>query len=77
MSGQPVPKRSGVAGALRRLTDVLFEPPACVICGRGHASTGWLVEQIGWFDFFLLCTGLALPGMALLLRVAPWRERPV
>jgi PAT family beta-lactamase induction signal transducer AmpG len=40
-----------------------------------NATTGWIVEQIGWFDFFLLCTVLALPGMALLLRVAPWRER--
>jgi PAT family beta-lactamase induction signal transducer AmpG len=37
-----------------------------------NATTGWIVEQIGWFDFFLLCTVLALPGMALLLRVAPW-----
>ncbi len=37
-----------------------------------NATTGWIVEQIGWFDFFLLCTGLALPGMLLLLRVAPW-----
>ena len=40
-----------------------------------NASTGWIVEQIGWLDFYLLCTVLALPGMALLLRVAPWRER--
>jgi MFS transporter, PAT family, beta-lactamase induction signal transducer AmpG len=37
-----------------------------------NASTGWIVEQVGWFAFFLLCTVLALPGMALLLRVAPW-----
>jgi PAT family beta-lactamase induction signal transducer AmpG len=32
------------------------------------------VEQTGWFDFFLLCVVLGLPGMALLLRVAPWNE---
>jgi PAT family beta-lactamase induction signal transducer AmpG len=37
-----------------------------------NASTGWIVAQTGWFNFFLLCTLLALPGMALLLRVAPW-----
>jgi PAT family beta-lactamase induction signal transducer AmpG len=37
-----------------------------------NATTGWIVAQTGWFDFFLLCTALALPGMALLLRVAPW-----
>jgi len=39
-----------------------------------NASTGWIVEQTGWFDFYLLCTLLALPGMALLFRVAPWRQ---
>ena len=39
-----------------------------------NATTGWLVERMGWFDFFLLCSVLALPGMALLLRVAPWNE---
>jgi PAT family beta-lactamase induction signal transducer AmpG len=55
----------------------LFTSLAVVPRTLFNASTGWLVEQIGWFDFFLLCTGLALPGMALLLRVAPWRERPV
>jgi PAT family beta-lactamase induction signal transducer AmpG len=38
-----------------------------------NATTGYLVTQLGWFHFFLLCTVLALPGMALLLRVAPWR----
>jgi PAT family beta-lactamase induction signal transducer AmpG len=37
-----------------------------------NATTGVLVEHFGWFSFFLLCTALALPGMALLLRVAPW-----
>ena len=40
-----------------------------------NASTGWIVEQMGWFNFYLLCAALALPGMALLLRAAPWRER--
>jgi PAT family beta-lactamase induction signal transducer AmpG len=42
-----------------------------------NATTGWLVEQTGWFDFFLLCTVLALPGMLLLPNVAPWNgDRP-
>ena len=40
-----------------------------------NASAGWLVESIGWTQFFLLCALLALPGMALLLRVAPWQAR--
>ena len=39
-----------------------------------NASSGWLVAQLGWVDFFLLCFVLALPGMALLAKVAPWRQ---
>jgi PAT family beta-lactamase induction signal transducer AmpG len=39
-----------------------------------NASAGWLVEGLGWFSFFLLCTLLAVPGMLLLSRVAPWTE---
>lgn len=39
-----------------------------------NASAGWLVEGLGWFSFFLLCTVLAVPGMLLLSRVAPWHE---
>jgi len=53
----------------------LFTSLAVVPRTLVNASTGWIVEQTGWFDFFLLCAGLGLPGMALLLRVAPWRER--
>jgi len=36
--------------------------------------TGVIVEQIGWTNFFLLCTALAVPGMLLLFKVAPWNE---
>ncbi len=39
-----------------------------------NASAGWLVEGLGWFNFFLLCTALAVPGMLLLSRVAPWND---
>ena len=39
-----------------------------------NATTGWLVEQLGWFGFFMLCVVLALPGMLLLFKVAPWSE---
>jgi PAT family beta-lactamase induction signal transducer AmpG len=38
-----------------------------------NASAGWLVDALGWTSFFLLCFVLALPGMLLLFRVAPWR----
>ncbi|NML26541.1 AmpG family muropeptide MFS transporter [Zoogloea dura] len=37
-----------------------------------NASAGWLVEFLGWFDFFMLCGVLAVPGMLLLVKVAPW-----
>ena len=52
----------------------LFTSLASVPRALVNATTGWLVEQTGWFAFFLLCTLLALPGMALLLKVAPWNE---
>ena len=34
-----------------------------------------MVEQIGWTSFFLVCTALAIPGMLMLLKVAPWSEK--
>lgn len=39
-----------------------------------NATAGWLAETLGWTNFFLVCAALALPGMALLLKVAPWQE---
>ena len=50
----------------------LFTSLAAVPRSLINATTGWIVDAIGWFDFYLLCMALALPGMALLLRVAPW-----
>ena len=37
-----------------------------------NATTGVLVDAVGWLNFFFLCTLLALPGMLLLPKVAPW-----
>ena len=37
-----------------------------------NASTGVIVETIGWTDFFLFCAIIALPGMLLLFWVAPF-----
>jgi PAT family beta-lactamase induction signal transducer AmpG len=31
------------------------------------ASSGWVVEMTGWFDFFLISTIVALPGLLLLV----------
>jgi len=52
----------------------LFTSLAAVPRTFVNASAGWLVERLGWYDFFGLCAVLALPGMVLLLRVAPWRR---
>jgi PAT family beta-lactamase induction signal transducer AmpG len=37
-----------------------------------NASTGLIVESVGWVEFYLLCALLAIPGMLLLFWVAPW-----
>jgi MFS transporter, PAT family, beta-lactamase induction signal transducer AmpG len=52
----------------------LFSSLAAVPRTVFNATVGYLVESMGWTGFFLLCAALALPGMALLIRVAPWRE---
>jgi len=36
--------------------------------------TGIIVEGVGWESFFYICTALAIPGMLLLFKVAPWNE---
>ena len=52
----------------------LFTSLAAVPRTFFNASTGWLVELMGWQNFFLLCALLALPGMLLLFKVAPWQS---
>ena len=73
----------GVVAFIARATDprytatqfALFTSLAAVPRTVVNATTGWIVAETGWFNFFLLCTLLAVPGMALLLRVAPWHDR--
>ena len=50
----------------------LFTALAAVPRTFANSVTGIIVEQIGWTTFFLLCTVLAMPGMLLLFKVAPW-----
>ncbi len=50
----------------------LFTALAALPRTFANASTGIIVEQTGWTQFFLLCAVLAVPGMFLLLWVAPW-----
>jgi len=39
------------------------------------ASTGFLIEGIGYSQFFLLCMLMAIPGMLLLFKIAPWNAK--
>lgn len=39
--------------------------------------TGFMVKHIGWESFFILCALVAVPGMLLLLKFAPWNSETV
>jgi len=41
------------------------------------ASSGYLIEAVGYEWFFFSCALFALPGLLLLGKVAPWRPAPV
>ncbi len=38
--------------------------------------TGYIIEAVGYFNFFLICTAVGVPGVLLLLKVAPWSGKP-
>ena len=59
-----------VATQLALFTSLMAVPRTLV-----NASAGWLVEGMGgWLSFFWFCFFLAIPGMLLLFKVAPWNE---
>lgn len=39
------------------------------------APTGFLAKNFGWELFFISCALIAIPGMLLLMKFAPWRPR--
>jgi PAT family beta-lactamase induction signal transducer AmpG len=53
----------------------LFTSLAAVPRTVANAGTGYMVENLGWFKFFILCFILAIPGMLLLIKVAPWNGK--
>jgi PAT family beta-lactamase induction signal transducer AmpG len=57
----------------------LFTSLAAVPRTFANAATGYLVDSLGWMTFFLFCFFIAVPGMLLLLKVAPWngQETPI
>ena len=52
----------------------LFTALAAVPRTFANATTGVIADTVGWYGFFVLCAVLAVPGMILLIWVAPWRE---
>lgn len=50
----------------------LFTSLAAVPRTFANAATGYMVENLGWFKFFIVCFILAIPGMLLLIKIAPW-----
>ncbi len=55
----------------------LFTSLASVPRTFANAATGYIVAQTGWFWFFIVCTVLAIPGLLLLPKVAPWNEKEI
>jgi PAT family beta-lactamase induction signal transducer AmpG len=53
----------------------LFTSLAAVPRTFFNAATGYIVDQTGWFAFFIVCFVLALPGMMMLPKIAPWNEK--
>lgn len=53
----------------------LFTSLAAVPRTLINATTGYLINWLGYVSFFWLCFFLAIPGMLLLLKVAPWNKK--
>ncbi|MBW8191795.1 AmpG family muropeptide MFS transporter [Neiella marina] len=70
---------------MAKLTDIrytatqlaLFTAIAALPRSAANASTGFIVEAIGWEYFFYVCTLCAIPGMLMLIWAAPWRDDDV
>jgi MFS transporter, PAT family, beta-lactamase induction signal transducer AmpG len=39
------------------------------------AVTGFMAKHFGWESFFIACTLVAIPGMLLMLKFAPWNSK--
>ncbi len=53
----------------------LFTSLAAVPRTFANAATGYMVDNLGWVKFFILCFILAIPGMLMLIKVAPWHTK--
>ncbi len=41
------------------------------------ATTGFIIESVGYFAFFVVCFCCAIPGMLLLFKIAPWNGKSI
>lgn len=55
------------ATQLALLTSLIGIPRALA-----SSVTGYMAKYIGWENFFIACALVAIPGMLLLLKIAPW-----
>lgn len=56
----------------------LFSSLAALPRIAASSSTGFIVEAVGYTQFFVICFFCAIPGMLLLFKVAPWNgDQPV
>jgi PAT family beta-lactamase induction signal transducer AmpG len=40
-----------------------------------NSTAGYVVAETGWYYFFILCFILAIPGMLMLPKIAPWNAK--
>lgn len=53
----------------------LFSSLAAVPRTFMNSTTGFIVAETGWFVFFIVCFGLAIPAMMMLPKIAPWNKQ--
>lgn len=51
----------------------LFTSIAAVPRTFVSSITGYIIEALGYTEFFLICFACALPGMLMLIKIAPWQ----
>jgi len=54
----------------------LFSSIAAIPRTFVSAATGFIIESVGYTQFFIICFFCALPGMFMLLKIAPWNSQP-
>ncbi|MDN4504100.1 AmpG family muropeptide MFS transporter [Alteromonadaceae bacterium BrNp21-10] len=52
----------------------LFSSIAAIPRTFVSATTGYIIEAVGYTQFFMWCFVLAVPGMLMLVKIAPWNS---